>query len=44
MLASLALIPFTSTAVIEASWLLIFPVQAVSRRWLRTHPDGLPAA
>jgi uncharacterized membrane protein len=34
MLGSLALLPFVSTSVVEASWLLIFPVQIVINRLL----------
>jgi uncharacterized membrane protein len=42
MLASLVLLPFASTAVVQASWLLIFPVQALIRRWVRARAEPAP--
>jgi uncharacterized membrane protein len=42
MLASLVLLPFASTAAVQASWLLIFPVQALIRRWVRARGEPVP--
>jgi len=39
MLASLVLLPFVSTAVVQASWLGIFPVQTLIRRWARSRAE-----
>jgi len=44
MLASLVLLPFFSTALVQASWLLIFPVQALIRRWVRSRDETPPEA
>jgi uncharacterized membrane protein len=45
MLASLVLLPFVSTTVVQLTWLAIFPVQAVIRRWVRraAEPPEAPA-
>ena len=44
MLASLVLLPFFSTAFVQASWLLIFPVQTLIRRWVRSRDEPPPEA
>ena len=44
MLASLALLPIASTSLVETSWLAIFPVQALIRRWVRHLDEAPPAA
>jgi len=44
MLASLVLLPFFSTAFVQASWFLIFPVQTLIRRWVRSRDEPPPGA
>ncbi len=43
MLGSLALLRF-GTNIVELSWLLIFPVQSLIRRWVRSRVERPPAA
>jgi uncharacterized membrane protein len=44
MLASLFLLPIASTSIVEATWLAIFPVQSLIRRWARALAERPPAA
>ena len=44
MLASLALLPLVSTSIVETSWLAIFPVQSLIRRFVRARAEAQPEA
>jgi uncharacterized membrane protein len=44
MLASLLLLPIANTSIVEATWVAIFPVQSLIRRWARALAERPAAA